>query len=78
MGKTLHKVAINSIQVAMIATTVAFILSDILPPAAPTNTAQWVSQYYQDHTTELRLGALFGLVGVIFYAPFTAAMLSNR
>jgi hypothetical protein len=74
MGKTLHKVCINSISVAMIASTVAFVLSDILPPASPNHTAQWVSEYYLSHTTRLRVGALFGLVGVIFYAPFAAAM----
>jgi hypothetical protein len=74
MGKSLHKACIYSISIAMTALTVAFVLSHVLPPASPAWGAEKVAEYYREHTTGLRIGAIFGAVGGMAYAPFCAAI----
>src|SRR4051812_38974184 len=74
MTKKRHMVCINCISVAMTLITAAFVLSHVLPPASPAQSAQTVAEYYRTHTTQLRIGAILGLVGAVFYAPFSAAV----
>lgn len=74
MAKSLHKMCIQSITVAMVLVTAAFILSHVLPPMSPNESAEHVSEYYRSHTTQLRIGAILGLVGAVFYGPFWAAV----
>lgn len=74
MSKTMHKVCIYSIGVSMTALTVAFVLSRVLPPVSPAETAQAVAEYYRAHATQLQIGSVVGTLGGVFYAPFSAAL----
>lgn len=74
MNRTMHKVCIYSISVAMTSLTIAFVLTHVLPPQSPSESAQDIANYYRSHTTGIRIGAVVGAIGAVFYAPFCAAI----
>lgn len=74
MTKTVHKVCIYSLGIAMTSLTIAFVLTHVLPPQSPTEDAQAIADYYRSHTTQIRIGAIIGSIGAMFYAPFSAAI----
>lgn len=52
----------------------AFISAGWVPPMAPSWSAEQVAQYYQTHTTGIRVGGVLMFLSGGFYAPFTAVL----
>jgi hypothetical protein len=51
-----------------------FVVAGFIPPPSPSVSAAQVAQRYQEHATEIRIGACMIFLSSMFYAWFTAAI----
>src|SRR6266446_5756708 len=49
-------------------------LAGFIPPPAPSDSAQLIASWYQDHTTAIQIGVLVMVTGTAFNATFGASI----
>lgn len=74
MNIKLQKMSAWSGFVAMNVFFVGLLVTSFFPPLAPSLSADQLSQIYQDHATQIRLGALLMVISAMFCGPFDAAI----